>query len=860
MSSTSSFHEPHLNQPPTVQTAGIERDVILPRLLQEMADAWRAGDRPPAERFLDLYPHLWGEPDLAFDLIYEEICLRQECGQEIPRDQVLARFPQWQQQLDILLNCHKLLEADAGPRYPNAGDSLRDFHLIAQLGRGRLGVVFLATQASLADRPVVLKLTPRRGDEHLSLARLQHTHIVPLLSVFDDAGRNLRALCMPYFGGLTLADLLRAFRGRPLAQRTGLLILDALEEARTAAPLSAPACAGSARSFLQHASYIQAIAWLGACVADALKYAHERGLVHLDLKPSNVLLTADGQPMLLDFHLAREPIRQDAPAGALFGGTPAYMSPEQQAALAAAQQGLPVPETVDGRSDLYSLGMVLYEALGGAFPVPTDQAPPSLHQRRSPVPLDLADLVARCLAPNPSDRYADAASLAADLWAHLNDQPLHGVRNRSLAERWRKWRRRRPHALPFMVLSLAVLLVAAAAVTLGLVHFNHRTRQAQTALFDGQQLVLAGRFAEAQGVFHRGLDHLHGLPGNRDLKRELTSRVRLAARAQAALDLHDIADRFRLLYGADFFPAPRLQELESRCRTFWDQRALILDRLGTELDADFERRIQLDLLDLAILGADLRVRLAPESGKPAARSDALQLLAEAESLFGPSAVLAFECRAHAAALGLKDPAAAADPSPAPRSAWEHYALGRALLRSNKLPEASAHLDRALKLEPHGLWPSFYSGVCSYRLNRFQDALVAFTVCTTLAPDVPGCFYNRGLAFVALKRPDRALADFDRALELDPALPEAALNRGIIHVQHHRLPQAAADLHHALDTGADPALTHYNLALLSLEQNDRPAALSHLDQSLQANPHHPQARNLQLKLQPKHAPEKPPANK
>src|SRR5262249_24503336 len=138
---------------------------------------------------------------------YEEICLRQEFRQETSRDEVLQRFPQWKGQLEILLDCHKVLEAGAMPRFPRAGESLRDFHLLAELGRGRQGVVFLATQSSLADRPVVLKLTARRGDEHLSLARLQHTHIMPLLSVFDDADRNLRALCMPYLGGLTLAAL-----------------------------------------------------------------------------------------------------------------------------------------------------------------------------------------------------------------------------------------------------------------------------------------------------------------------------------------------------------------------------------------------------------------------------------------------------------------------------------------------------------------------------------------------------------------------------------------------------------------------------------------------------------------------------
>ncbi len=118
--------------------------------------------------------------------------------------------------------------------------------------------------------------------------------------------------------------------------------------------------------FLGQASYEQAICWLGACLAEALKYAHERGLVHLDLKPSNVLLTADRQPMLLDFHLAQEALEPGA-RGIHFGGTPGYMSPEQAQAIAAIRQHGTVTDTIDGRSDIYSLGLVLYEALGGQF-------------------------------------------------------------------------------------------------------------------------------------------------------------------------------------------------------------------------------------------------------------------------------------------------------------------------------------------------------------------------------------------------------------------------------------------------------------------------------------------------------------
>src|SRR5205814_3377830 len=116
-----------------------------------------------------------------------------------------------------------------------------------ELGRGALGRVFLASQLSLGDRPVVLKLTPGEAREHLSLARLQHTHIVPLYSVHDHPDRGLRALCMPYFGGATLAQLLEALRPQPPAGRTGKHLLDALDRAQAASALGPPPVGGEPR-------------------------------------------------------------------------------------------------------------------------------------------------------------------------------------------------------------------------------------------------------------------------------------------------------------------------------------------------------------------------------------------------------------------------------------------------------------------------------------------------------------------------------------------------------------------------------------------------------------------------------------
>src|SRR5262249_6180260 len=137
-------------------------------------------------------------------------------------EELVRRFPRWTEELAVLLDCHRLMQSRlTPPLFPDVGSSLGDFRLVAELGRGSHGRIYLATQTGLADRPVVLKVTPRRAREHLSLARLQHTHIIPLHAVYDFPARNLRALCMPFLGGATLAPVLEFLRDQPLAQRTG---------------------------------------------------------------------------------------------------------------------------------------------------------------------------------------------------------------------------------------------------------------------------------------------------------------------------------------------------------------------------------------------------------------------------------------------------------------------------------------------------------------------------------------------------------------------------------------------------------------------------------------------------------------
>src|SRR5207253_1787192 len=159
----------------------------------------------------------------------EDVCQRQEMGQDVSLTELRRRFPQWGDELAVVMDCHRLL-APPGPRFPAVGEMLGEFRLLAELGRGGMGRVYLAEQACLAGRLVVLKVTPSGNQEHLKLARLQHTHIVPLYSVRDFPDRHLRKLCMPCLGGATLQQLLRQLRPLPAEKRHGSDLLEALRQ------------------------------------------------------------------------------------------------------------------------------------------------------------------------------------------------------------------------------------------------------------------------------------------------------------------------------------------------------------------------------------------------------------------------------------------------------------------------------------------------------------------------------------------------------------------------------------------------------------------------------------------------------
>jgi serine/threonine protein kinase/tetratricopeptide (TPR) repeat protein len=797
-----------------------------------MASAWSRGEQTTAAEILAQNPDL--DDEAAVRLIYEEFCLRKESGQDVATSEVIRRYARWRADLEPLLGFDRLIRlpgADDSPAvFPQAGDQLGDFRLLAEMGRGAAGRTYLAAQPSLADRPVVLKVTARNHNEHLSLARLQHTHIVPLYSeqVFPD--HALRGLCMPFLGGSTLARLLDDLSALAPERRRGRDLLEALDRhPLPAGALIATHTAGPYRQFFAKASYDQAICCIGACLADALQYAHDHGLVHMDVKPSNVLIAGDGQPMLLDFHLAESPLWPGNEPPVRLGGTRGWISPEQDAAMRALAEERPVTQAVDRRSDIYSLGLLLYASLGGPCPQAgtreTDR--PRLDRCNPKLSIGLADIVHKCLEVDPRQRYPDAATLADDLRRHINDLPLRGVKNRSQSEIWAKWRRRRPDALERGSATVVALVAAAIVTALVWGSYDQRKSAIQSDLADARRLQSAHRFEEAVKAAERGRALAARTYFVSSLASALDRQLNAAELGRKADAVHALADQIRFRYGAEGSVTGELRSRAPAIQKAWNELYALLPNAREALDRATQERLETDLLELATIWAHVRVQLAGAGpADPVARREALDVLEAAEAAFGARPALSRERAALADTLGhtLRDRA----PPPAPRSARDHDDLGRSFLRSGNLLAAAQQFRRALDLEPQDFWANFDQGLCAYRLGQYDEAIAAFRACVTLAPRSAECRFNRALAYERTGRADLAFHDYTQATELDPKLGEAFLNRGLLSYRAGRHEQAIADLRRALGCPADretEARIRYNLALALRAAGDGPLSAS-----------------------------------
>ncbi|TCK01142.1 serine/threonine-protein kinase [Nocardia alba] len=356
-----------------------------------------------------------------------------------------------------------------------AGDRVGDFELLTELGVGAFARVFLARQRSM-QRLVAVKISADSGTEPQTLAQLDHAYIVRVFDQLvldppEDGSPRLRLLYMQFLPGGTLLDLLRWVRATPPAERDGRLLLDAIDAAMTEKGEIRPADS-SVRHEIARLSWPDTVAWLGRRLAAALDHAADRGVLHRDVKPANVLLTAEGVPKLADFNISFSETAGTSPLS-YFGGSLAYMSPEQ---LEASHPGYDrTAADLDARSDLFSLGVLLWELLTGTKPFDDTNADDptwcdrtrleailtsrsngvsdyALQQLPPDCPPALRRVLLRCLEPDRTDRWPDGDVLATqfDLSQDAHARDLVDPPPNS-------WRiRLRPVLFPIMALSIAI--------------------------------------------------------------------------------------------------------------------------------------------------------------------------------------------------------------------------------------------------------------------------------------------------------------------------------------------------------------------------------------------------------------------
>jgi serine/threonine protein kinase/Flp pilus assembly protein TadD len=677
--------------------------------------------------------------------------------------------------------------------FPEIGSKLLHFQLIEELGRGAFARVYLARQEALANRLVVLKVTTARTDEPQTLARLGHTNIVPVYSVHE-AG-VFHVVCMPYLGRTTLGQLFsRVMADQSVPPVHGRAFLEALGHALPGHDLG-------------RFSYEEGCLWIVGQLAAGLAHAHSRGVLHQDLKPANVLVTDDGVPMILDFNVASDAGKPSH--SGLVGGTLPYMAAEHLL------QFLDKDARVDERSDLFSLGIILYQLLSGELPYPVTSLPDRdetirrmIEQRSSPpvsirkhnpaVSPAMAAIVSRLLEPSPENRYRSAESLHEDIGRQLAHLPLSFAPDRSLPERCGKWRKRHPKLAASLAAALATCLLV--LLPLGWLVYRHQ-----------QAAELARQFQKAEAV--------------------IAADAAIGELRNAAIHLGSLVD-----------PAMREQGL-------WDARAIIARYELTS--PDWQSRPAFALLDparQASLGSSLaetlvlmtRAEAAAGRFSPASIEAGLRWNAIASTLFADEdrpMVLARH-RAELEALRSGPPPVLSQSLGAlsgQEKDADFYFDGLDLAAAGKYREALPRLARYSDRHPTHFRAWFARGICHDVLGQPADAAAAFSVCLALLPDFPLAVANHGIARLKQKRLPEAEADFTHALELQPGWTLAHLNRGIARLEQRNFAAAETDFSQVLGDPACPTRVYLLRSLARRGKQDLPGAEADRKEGLTRTP-------------------------
>jgi tetratricopeptide (TPR) repeat protein len=842
-----------------------------------------------------------GLDDPRVRLAVEEYLAALDAGRKPDRREFLAGHADITEALEKCLDGLDFVHS-AAPRLHSPGQQpsspngelqpegpLGDFRIVREVGRGGMGVVYEAVQISMGRR-VALKVLPfaavtdprhlqRFKNEARAAGSLQHPHIVPVYFVGSE--RGVHYFAMQFVEGQTLAALIRQLR--PSA---------ASEERTTASP--PPGGAGDPEAATEPAArqstlasgaspkrrdYFRRVAEWGEQAAEALDHAHQTGIVHRDVKPGNLMIDSRGHLWVTDFGLAR--VRQGEASLTMTGdlvGTLRYMSPEQ----ALAKRVL-----IDHRTDVYSLGVTLYEllTLEPAFAGADRQEvlrQIAFEEPRAPgrvnrsVPAELETIVLKAMEKNPADRYATAKELADDLRRFLEDRPIR-ARRPSWRQAARKWaRRHQPAVWSAAVVFLVTALVGGSTWLWWAQKRAGAEVAARAALDEAARLGRQERWAEAQSATRRAREVLAGVGADPDLRREvedLDKDLEMARRLQeASLQLAVVkdgqidwaaadgayADAFRW-YGLDvehLDPGEAAERIRSR--SIRTQLVAALDDWATGRRNGGRNWRPIMALSRTADSDPWRNRLrdAWERENPGAVE---KLLASVPGDGLPSGMAVFLARITRGAVEADRTGDFLVQSRLrhPGDFWVNHELGVHYLRREppRLEEAVRYLSVAVALRPECPGARISLGNAQRARGQLDEAIREYRQAVQLDPRYARAYHNLGVALHDKGQLNEALREYRRAIQLDPKFTPAHYHLGNALRGKGQADEAVAAYRAALALDPRFAMARNNLGVALYDKGRLDEAIRVFLQAIQLDPKDARAHhNLGLALYDKGRPD------
>ncbi len=712
----------------------------------DMELRWGSAQEKRLAGYLTEHPWLRQQPQWLGQLAFEEYRLRLESGDEVRNTSYTAQFGvdvttwpipveaerdtkalrRWNESTLDLLNQDADRLVSSIDAFPTIGDVCGDFTILELLGEGKFSRVYLAQQGELADRQVVLKISPELWSESEKLAQLQHTNIVPVFSIHRFG--SLQGLCMPFFGRRTLDEV--------LLERSGTIGDDG--SALFGVPLSPEGDTPRVAT-----SFETNVCRFTAKLAAGLQHAHQRGVVHRDLKPANILVGDHGEPLILDFNLS-EQLVVGGSTSLLVGGTLPYMAPEHLEAVLSR-------ERLDERSDVYSLGVILYQVLTGKLPFPrhegnfVETVARMLNDRRTDrrwrdnlrrhVSIDLVSIVEKSLCADIDQRYQSAEEFRVDLERHAQSQSLCYAPNRSIRQRTQKWLTRNRQLASFGSLSALAALLAACAMLVATWQFDKNRKLEATAA--------ASAFSQQFEQLRMELALPDEIGGQRD------ETLRRAKNALAGFGVLEQSD--------------------------WESRQPFCSLTSAE-----QRQTRQEIGELLFLVGDVGQSLELEHRQAPTGDEK----SSANRPAGGTGISRYFATAAACFDGVENQ---------PKST-----RAIAFMRDNDFTAAGRLLAQAVQEDPLNpvLWLLW--GNCDVAQLDYSTAEIKFTHCLALAPKSPRGYFNRGLCYLFEENFPAAESDFSKYLEFYPDSYQAFLNRAIAKKQSGDLQGALVDVSAAID--------------------------------------------------------------